>query len=222
MFRRAWNAAAFRINRRRNRDAWRRAHRLFYESGVWSRAWWLGVQAVKNPLDLWVFQEIITETRPEVIVETGTFRGGSAYFLASICDMLGAGEVISIDVEPVRHDYPRHPRITYLGGHSSTDPEIVSEVRACVGDRRTMVILDSDHSRGHVTAELEAYAPLVSPGCYLIVEDSNIGLVRKDLAPGPAEAIAAFLAGTREFEADPEREKFFITFNPCGYLRRVT
>ena len=198
-----------------------RAHGLFYRSGVWSRARWLGVQAAKNPLDLWVFQEIVVETRPDVIVETGTFRGGSALFLASVCELLDSGEVISIDVEPIRDDCPRHPRITYLGGRSSTDPEVVADVHARVAGRRGMVILDSDHSQAHVEAELEAYAPLVGRGCYLIAEDTNIGAVRRDLMPGPMQAVETFLARTAEFEVDREREKFLITFNPGGYLRRV-
>ena len=213
---------AFRRRRRRDRDALRRAHRLIYKSGVWSRAAWLGAQTLKNPLDLWVYQEILVETRPDAIVETGTFRGGSASYLASICDLLDSGEVISIDVRPVSDEYPRHPRITYLGGRSSTDTEVVAAVRDRVAGRRAMVILDSDHSQSHVEAELEAYASLVSPGCYLIVEDSNIGVVRRDLLPGPMEAIEAFLAHDTRFEVDSEREKFLITFNPRGYLRRVT
>ncbi len=100
---------------------------MLYLSDAWTEATWLGAQALKNPLDLWVYQEIMAETRPELVVETGTYRGGSAFFLASICDLLGAGEVVSIDVEPVRDDYPAHPRITYLGGRSSTDPDVVAE-----------------------------------------------------------------------------------------------
>ena len=87
--------------------------------------------------------------------------------------------------------------------------------------RPILVILDSDHSQAHVEAELAAYAPLVPVGCYLIVEDSNIGQIRKDLMPGPLEAVETFLAQTNEFEIDREREKFLITFNPSGYLRRV-
>ena len=184
-------------------------------------ATWLGAQSLKNPLDLWVYQEIIVETRAELIVETGTYRGGSAFFLASICDLLGAGEVVSIDVEPVRDDYPAHPRITYLGGRSSTDPDVVAEVRARAEGKRTLVILDSDHSQAHVEAELAEYAGLVPVGGYVIVEDSNIGQIRKDLLPGPLEAIETFLARTDAFEIDREREKFLITFNPSGYLRRV-
>ena len=146
----------------------------------------------------------MVETRPELVVETGTYRGGSAFFLASICDLLGAGEVVSIDIEPVRDDYPAHPRITYLGGRSSTDPDVVADVRARAEGKRTLVILDSDHSQAHVEAELAEYAPLVPVGCYVIVEDSNIGQIRKDLLPGPLEAIEAFLARTDEFEIDRE------------------
>ena len=83
------------------------------------------------------------------------------------------------------------------------------------------MILDSDHSQGHVEAELAEYAQLVPVGGYVIVEDSNIGQIRKDLLPGPLEAIETFLAATDAFEIDRAREKFLITFNPSGYLRRV-
>ena len=194
---------------------------MLYLSDAWNHARWLGAQALKNPLDLWIYQEIMWETQPELVVETGTYRGGSALYLASLCDLMGRGEVVSIDVEPRRDDYPEHPRITYLAGRSSTDPEVVEEVRGRAAGRRLLVILDSDHSQEHVEAELEAYAPLVPVGCYVIVEDSNIGQIRKDLMPGPFEAIETFLAGTDEFVIDREREKFLITFNPSGYLRRV-
>ena len=183
----------------------------------------MGEHVFKNPLDLWVMQEIVVETRPQVIIETGTFTGGSAFYFATLLDLLGEGEVVSIDVREVdsEHVYPRHRRVTYLGGRSSTDLGVLGEVGRRADGRRTMVVLDSDHSRDHVTAELAAYARMVSPDCYLIVEDSNIGQIRPDLTPGPLEAIQQFLAGNREFEVDREREKHHITFNPSGYLRRV-
>jgi cephalosporin hydroxylase len=221
MLRRLKNSVTFRAGRRLDRAAVSRAHDVFYESDAWTKASWLGTQALKNPLDLWVYQELMAETRPELIVETGTWRGGSALYLASICDLLGEGEIVSIDVAPMRDDYPQHPRITYLAGRSSTDPEVLAAVRERADGRRTLVILDSDHSQAHVEAELAAYAPLVPVGCYLVVEDSNIGQIREDLLPGPLEAIEIFLATTDEFEIDREREKFLITFNPSGYLKRV-
>ncbi len=212
---------AFRIGKRLDRAAVSRAHDILYLSDAWTETTWLGAQALKNPLDLWIYQEIMVETRPELIVETGTYRGGSAFYLASICDLLGAGEVVSIDIEPVRDDYPGHPRITYLGGRSSTDLAVVDDVRERAAGRPILVILDSDHSQAHVEAELAVYAPLVPVGCYLIVEDSNIGQIRKDLMPGPLEAIETFLAVNDGFEIDRSREKFLITQNPSGYLRRV-
>jgi len=221
ILRRVGTAAAFRIARRLDRAAVARAHDVFYASNAWTQASWLGSQALKNPLDLWIYQEIMAETRPEVVVETGTYRGGSAYFLASVCDLLGEGEVVSIDIEAIRDDYPQHPRITYLAGRSSTDPEVLAEVRKRAEGRRTLIILDSDHSQSHVEAELDVYAPLVPVGCYLVVEDSNIGQIRKDLLPGPFEAVETFLASTTDFEIDRAREKFLLTFNPSGYLKRV-
>jgi len=219
--RRGWNAARYRADRRLDRASIARAHDVLYESDAWTRATWLGAQALKNPLDLWVYQEILFETRPALIVETGTYRGGSAYFLASMCDLLDAGEVVSLDIEPARDDYPVHPRLTYLAGRSSTDPDVVAQVSELAGGRPILVVLDSDHSQAHVEAELAAYTPLVPVGCYVIVEDSNIGRIRKDLLPGPLEAIEAFLARSDAFEIDREREKFLVTFNPSGYLRRV-
>ena len=221
LLRRAGRSASFRVARRLDQAAVSRAHDVFYASNAWTQATWLGSQALKNPLDLWVYQEILAETRPDVVIETGTYRGGSAHFLASVCDLLGSGEVVSIDVEPLREDYPQHPRITYLGGRSSTDPGVLAEVRKRIGGRRTMIVLDSDHSQAHVDAELEAYAPLVPVGCYLIVEDSNIGQIRPDLMPGPLQSIESFLASRSDFVIDRDREKFLLTFNPSGYLRRV-
>lgn len=219
--RRAYASVRFRADRRLDRAAVDRAHDVIYLSDAWTRTRWLGAQALKNPLDLWIYQEIIFETQPALIVETGTYRGGSALYLASMCDLVDRGEVVSIDIEPLRDDYPSHPRITYLGGRSSTQPAVVEEMRSRAAGRPALVILDSDHSQRHVEAELAAYAPLVPIGCYVIVEDSNIGRIRKDLLPGPLEAIETFLAGTDEFEVDREREKFLITQNPSGYLRRV-
>jgi cephalosporin hydroxylase len=219
--RRGVRGASYRVGKRLDRAAVARAHDVLYRSNAWTDATWLGAQALKNPLDLWVYQEIMVETQPDLVVETGTYRGGSAFFLASICDLLGTGEVVSIDIEPVRDDYPAHPRITYLGGRSSTDPDVVAEVRGRAEGKRVLVVLDSDHSQAHVEAELAEYAALVPLGGYVIVEDSNIGRIRKDLLPGPLEAVEAFLSRTDAFEIDQTREKFLITFNPSGYLRRV-
>ena len=213
-----------RLELRRAAATVRRFHRLYYfkKPTTWSDTRFLGVPIAKNPLDLWVYQEIMFETRPDLIIEAGTAHGGSALYMASVCDLLGAGRVVSVDVEP-QPDRPHHPRVTYLTG-SSVAPEVVARVRAQVrGGELVMVVLDSDHAESHVFDELAAYAPLVTPGCYLIVEDTNVNgrPVFRAHGPGPAEAVKRFLAAHPEFVPDAPREKFMFTFNPGGYLRRA-
>ena len=203
----------------------REFHRLYYNWGsrTWSNTYWLGTQAQKCPLDLWIYQELLHELRPAVIVETGTAAGGSALFLASICDLLGEGAIVSVDIE-AKPGRPTHERITYLTG-SSTAPEIRARVEEFVGDRApVLVILDSNHAREHVLEELRIYAPLVTPGSFVIVEDTNVNghPVSPDFGPGPMEAVSEFLRSSEDFSVDWKREKFFLTFNPGGYLKRQT
>jgi cephalosporin hydroxylase len=198
--------------------------RLYYDdSSTWRTTYWMGIQTAKCPLDLWIFQEIITETKPDLIIEAGTHMGGSALFLASVCDLSDRGDVVTIDITELP-DRPQHPRITYLLG-SSTDDGVVAEVkRRAATAERVMVILDSDHTEAHVFEELSLLGPLVTPGCYLIVEDTivNGNPVLPDFGPGPAEGLARYLAREPSlFVVDPSREKFHLTFNPGGYLRRV-
>jgi cephalosporin hydroxylase len=198
-------------------------HRVFYYCGpqTWSDTKWLGIPLRKCPLDLWVYQEILEEVRPAIIVECGTAFGGSALYLASICDLLGHGEVVTVDVEAEAYpSRPVHDRITYIQG-SSTAPETVSRVKELIGDREpAMVILDTDHTKRHVLNELRLYESLVSEGSYLIVEDTNVNghPVLSNFGPGPAEAVAEFTQENSEFIRDSTREKYFLTFNPNGYL----
>jgi len=193
---------------------------LYHERGAWLRTSWLGTPVLKNPLDLWIYQEVLTRTRPDVIIETGTWDGGSALYLASICDLLDAGRVITIDIEE-RPGRPRHPRIDYVQG-SSVDPGVVAGVRDRIADgEAVMAILDSDHSKEHVLAELNTYAPLITEDCYLIVEDTAATEIVPPI-PGAAsgEAVMAFLADDPPFTVDRDCEKFLMTWHPGGYLRR--
>jgi cephalosporin hydroxylase len=196
-------------------------HRLYYDTAVWKDTYWLGVPTQKCPLDLWIYQELLFEQRPDLILETGTAHGGSALYLASVCDLLGRGEIVTVDVYPIE-GRPAHHRITYLTG-SSTAPEVVTELERLAESREcVLVILDSDHSRDHVLAELHTYSRFVRPGGYLVVEDTNVNghPVYEEHGAGPMEAVNAFLAETDEFEVDTAREKFFLTFNPSGFLRK--
>lgn len=200
-------------------------HRLYFDARAfnmtWRNTWFMGHAILKCPLDLWLYQEILHAVRPAVIVETGTAFGGSALYFASLCDLLDNGRVISIDVEP-RAGRPAHPRITYLAG-SSAAQDVIRQVTAAIGRAApVLVVLDSDHRREHVLAELEAYGPLVTKGSYLIVEDTNLNghPVEPDHGPGPLEAVETFLSGHPEFAHDAAMDKFLLSFNPHGYLRR--
>ncbi len=198
-------------------------HRLYYHSHqrTWQNTRFLGVDVWKTPLDLWLYQELIHDERPDVVIEAGTKFGGSAYFFARMFDLVDHGEVITIDVaeQPGR---PEHPRITYLSG-SSTDPEIFAAVREQLGDRKPLIVLDSSHRRRHVRNELRLWSPLVPVGSHLVVEDTHAGghPVTTRIGRGPWAAVKDFLAATDDFVVDEDMHKFFLTFNPRGYLKRV-
>ncbi len=198
-------------------------HQQYYNSNVWYRdTIWMGVPVQKTPTDLWVYQELLCELRPSLIVETGTAFGGSALFLASICDLLDHGTVISIDSR-VMAGRPQHRRIRYLTG-SSIDPAIIAAVKYLTANAAlTMVFLDSDHSKAHVLKELDLYAPLVTRGSYLVVEDTNLNghPVVPTFGDGPWEAVQEWLVDHPEYRVDHDREKFLITSNPNGYLRKL-
>jgi len=205
-----------------------RFHELYYAgtsaTPLFKTTSWFGVLAHKCPLDLWIYQEIIVRTRPDIIIETGVLAGGSTLYLANLCDLIGHGEVVAVDItfERLSPEVRTHPRITLFEG-SSTDPLITEQIaRICKG-RRTMVILDSDHSKKHVLNELEIYSSLVTPGCYLVIEDTNINghPVFKDFGPGPMEAAAEFLEKNSHWKIDSNCERLLLTFNPNGYLVKL-
>lgn len=190
-------------------------HREWYHSGLWKHVYWKGIRTLKCPLDLWVYQEIIHELNPSLIVECGTNRGGTSLFLADV----SRAQVVTIDI--TKRHVPQHPRIHYLTGNS-TDPEIVDHVKRFIKAGHVLVILDSNHSKAHVLNELEAYHSIVTKGSYLIVEDTNLNNpVDWPHGDGPNEALQEWMPKHPEFEVDRSREKFLLTFNPGGYLRRI-
>jgi len=206
-----------------SQDAVDRFHELYYSSRsrTWGDTWWMGVRTYKCPLDLWIYQEILHELGPDLVIECGTAEGGTALYLAHVLDLIGKGDVITVDLVAPDHP-PSHQRIQFVHG-SSTDPAIVRVLNDAARGRGTvLVILDSNHTREHVAEELRLYHGMVTPGSYLIVEDTNVNghPVFRDHGPGPMEAVQEFLAGHDDFLADTSREKFFLSFNPRGYLRR--
>ncbi len=201
---------------------------------------WLGRPILQLPEDLVRFQEVFYRLQPDVIVETGVFNGGSQLFHASLCEAVGNGRVIGIDIsidEGTRWSLETHrlkDRIRLFEGDSAA-PEIVAQVRALIEPGETvMVVLDSDHTKAHVARELEAYANLVTPGSYMIATD---GIMRdlSDVPHGelhwthdnPAAAATEFLTRHPEFEREqpawPHNRSTLatnITYWPDGWLRR--
>lgn len=209
-----------------NPDVAAEFHRMYFDARdfnlTWRNTFYLGHPILKCPLDLWLYQEIIHRIRPGLIVETGTAFGGSALYLANLCDTIGHGRVMTVDLNP-KPDLPAHPRLEYVVG-SSTAPEIFARVKAAAAQAGPVIVfLDSDHAMGHVEREMELYHALVTPGSYLVVEDTNLNghPVMPNHGPGPWEAVERFTQRHQEFAHDTAMDKFLLSFNPRGYLKRL-
>ena len=182
---------------------------------------YFGIHTLKNPLDFWVYQEIIFEKKPDVLLEIGNYHGGSALALAHILDQMDHGRIIAVDRDQARVDplARNHPRITWIESDAIAAND---EVRALIAaDENVMAMEDSYHSFDNTLKVLETFQDLVSPGQYFIVEDS-IGHHGLDFGPKPGayEAIEAFVAENADFQIDRIKESFLITWSPKGFLLR--
>jgi cephalosporin hydroxylase len=205
-----------------------RYHLWYYRSMVWDTTSWVGVKALKSPADMWNYQEIIYSLKPSLVIEFGTRYGGSALFFAAVMRQIGNRfKLLSVDIdaetvsEQTRHD----PDIELL---------VMSSLDTRVGERiatlrreyfgPVFVVLDSDHSKAHVLAEMKMLRPLLVSGDYMIVEDSNINghPVHPSYGPGPFEAVTEYFQQYPEdYRYDVAREaKFGFTFATRGFLIR--
>lgn len=191
---------------------------------VFEKCRWMGVKALKNPLDAWIYQEIIYEVKPDVIVELGSAEGGSTLYLAGLLELMGHGTVVSVDHDRSRYSV-KHDRIITVTGLTSSEQTIAQVAAICEG-RSVLVIHDADHHRNQVFKDLEAYAPLVSVGSYFIVEDGVMDLFRPGDGlggheDGPLGAVEEFVKRNADFVVDSERERYILTYNPQGFLKRM-
>jgi len=200
----------------------------YYNTFVWKKTTWMGITCWKSVSDMWSYQEILFDVKPSLVIEFGSNQGGSALFFATV--MRGIGKpfkVLSVDINhrPLDPAARRDPDIEFVES-SSTAPAIAELIRSLRDEfpGKVFAILDSDHTKDHVLAEMKLLRPLLSAGDYLLVEDSCVNghPVLPGWGPGPYEAIEAY---EREFPDDythdEEREKKFgWTQAPNGFLIR--
>jgi cephalosporin hydroxylase len=197
---------------------------------------WMGRPIIQYPQDMIAMQELIWEIKPDLIIEAGIAHGGSLIFYASLLELIGKGEVLVIDIdirEHNRQEIERHPmyrRIRMIQG-SSISEEVAQQVRqAAQGKEKVLVCLDSNHTHDHVLRELELYAPLVTPGSYIVAFDTIVEYLPDNYLPGrpwkqgdnPMTAVWAFLEKHPEFAVDTSIDnKVLISVAPEGYLKRI-
>lgn len=196
---------------------------------VYQRTDWLGTKIQQAPTDMWAAQEIIVRQKPDFIIETGTLKGGSALFFATIFHAIkDSGRVITVNIvkqtDPATEALPvfQEHVIPIIGDAASE--ETVRKIADIVQGRPALVWLDDNHDWRHVLKELPLYAPFVPRGGYLIVLDTNYDTYApQELYPdgGPLKAVRKYLESGAPFEIDRGPEKFLLTFSPMGYLKRV-
>lgn len=228
-----------------SKEAFELISRLWLYSG-WETKYvygfsWMGRPIIQLPEDMIRIQELIYRIRPDVVIETGVAHGGSLVFYASLMEAMGHGRVIGVDIEIRAHNraaiasHEMHPRITLVEGSSVAQPTLV-EVEAALGSAsKAIVILDSNHSRGHVLEELRQYARFVSPGSYIVACDGIMQEVAgaKRTQPdwttnNPQTAVMDFLEENHDFVLEEPSFIFNeglndhrVTYWPNAYLRRV-
>ena len=202
---------------------------------------WMGRPIIQLPEDLIRIQETIYSIKPDVIIETGIAHGGSLIFYASLCKAMEKGRVIGVDIEIRPHNrkaielHPLFPLITLIEG-SSVDPLIVGKVKREVRPaEKVLVLLDSCHTRDHVLAELNAYAPLVTMDSYIIAMDGImeqlVGAPRSQQDwswNNPQNAAREFVEGNPNFIFEEPQFLFNegsiskrVTYWPLGFIKRV-
>ncbi|MFV0388985.1 MAG: CmcI family methyltransferase [Pyrinomonadaceae bacterium] len=184
---------------------------------------WLNHDILKSPFDCWIYQELIYKIKPDFIIELGIMFGGATHFYASICDLVGHGKVIGVDISLEKVKSIDNSRIELVEGSSSSE-ETYEKVKSIVGDGTALVIADSDHEKNHCLAELRLFSKLVSVGSYYVVEDSLNDPMHWHPVPneGPQAAALAFMEETDDFVIDTKyAEKYIFSLSPLGFLLRV-
>jgi cephalosporin hydroxylase len=182
-----------------------------------------GIKTIKCPFDYVIYQMLLFDVKPDLIIEIGTNHGGAALYMANMLDIIGEGEIHTIDIKEyeINDLVKNHPRIKrFLGGYENYDLNLAK------GFNRVMVIDDGSHTYGDVMSSLGIFKDIVSVGSYFIVEDGALDKI--GLGPqyngGPNKAIFEFLDDNPNYVIDKNLCNFFgtnATFNTNGYLKKI-
>lgn len=181
-----------------------------------------GISAIRCPFDYVMYQMIISEVKPDLIIEIGTNVGGTTVYMADLLNNIGHGMIHSMDID--MHSDPRvaqHPRIKLFGGGWEG-----YDLANTKGFSKILVIEDASHMYEDCIGALNKFSPLVSVGSYYIVEDGIVSTFNREKGfhGGPLLAIREFIANNKGFSVDRKYCDFFgknATFNVNGYLKRV-
>lgn len=202
-------------------------HRAYFASRVHRRTHFAGVEIIKAVSDLWAYQQLIHDLRPAAIVELGVWAGGFLLYADWLCEVFGLDDtqIIGVDITSKRIDRRALDlrRVTSIEA-SSLAPEVAAAVRAAREESPgpMLVSVDDDHHAAHVLAELKMLRPLTRAGDVVVVEDTNVSLVRPRYGPGPAEGLAAYMRKyPGDYRADPGLEPFGWSYASGGWLRRL-
>lgn len=159
-----------------------------------------GLTLAKMPEDLRVYQHIIEDCQPDVIVELGAFEGGSAVWFADQLQILvprpwrdAEPSVISLDIRQIK---VLDHRVKFINGDVKSE-HVADRIAKLVTGKRVMISEDSQHSYASTIAALRLYAGLVSRGCWFVVEDGVVDEAEVKLPRyrgGVQPAIEEFLA----------------------------
>jgi cephalosporin hydroxylase len=185
-----------------------------------------GLQMIKNPFDLVVYEELIDEIKPDIIIELGNSEGGFSLWLADrIKNFFGKGKIITVDLEDKGKENIgkfNYNNIIAIVGDCNSD-SVIEEIREKISENeRVMIIEDSAHTFEHTLKVLENYKNIVTAGSYFIVEDGICDLLELGIKPGPMKVAEDWIIKNANFEIDRSREKYIMTYNPKGYLKRVS
>jgi len=197
----------------------------YHQNNVHFNQKYRGLNMIKNPFDLIIYEELFWEIKPTVVIEIGNRHGGFSLWLRDRMNIVGVdGKIITIDIEPLADgnfsDYKSEKFISIVGDCNSVDT--IEQVKKNIGkDDTVMIIEDSSHTFNNTYKALENYKNIVTVGSYLIIEDGICDVIDLGVNPGPMKAVEEWIKTNDDFQIDRSRERYIMTYNPKGYLKKL-